>query len=211
MIDSVQLGRRLAERHATPTEPIRFDPVRSLLNYAEAPFPGDWTLRSSLMRLAQPHPARVGQVLAHVRRLDAPLHHVRRVLERHVVVADAHLSPVTVAAEPSPSEPSAPVHDIRTADLGRLVAAGAEVDQLLAGYEAQHPLDTEERLAVPLLSVAVRVEQLAGTLSGWALTGPADPPIAAVDQFVETVGAMLDALGVPTETGPPPGMRRGRG
>ncbi len=209
-MDAVRLGQQLAERHAdlgadgnTP----ELDEVHSLLNYSEAPYEGDWTLRSSLMRLAQPHPARVGQVLELTRRLDAPLHHVRKLLERHIVVADRALTPNTIG-----DAPIDPLGDVRTADLARLVAAGCDSTELLSGYESQHELAHEERVAVPLLAVAVLIEELAETLSGWALVGPADPPVDAVDRFVEVVAPMLDELGVPVETGPPPGMRRsGRG
>ena len=209
-MEAVRLGQRLAERHAGTTDagqPPELDEVHSLLNYSEAPYDGDWTLRSSLMRLAQPNPARVGQVLDLTRRLDAPLHHVRRILERHVVVADRWLTPSGLE-----DLPLLPLGDIRTADLARLVAAGCDPSDLLAGYEESQELEHEERLAVPLLAVAVQIEDLAKTLSGWALVGPANPPLDAVDRFVETVGPRLDELGVPEETGPPPGMRRsGRG
>lgn len=199
-VETVRLGQLLAERHAEGAE---LDARLNLLNYAEAPYEGDWTLRSALMRLAQPHPKRVGQVLDLTRRLDAPLHHVRKVLERHVVMADRGLTPENVE-----KEPLAAIGDIRTADLARLVAAGIDQAALLAGYEERHELEHEERLAVPLLVVAIMIEKLAQALCAWALVGPADPPLEAVDHFVETVAVKLDELGVPEETGPPPGMRR---
>ncbi|MEM7322950.1 MAG: hypothetical protein AAF531_07685 [Actinomycetota bacterium] len=217
-MDAVRLGQLLAERHRDGSsggddrdgggaggEPV--DQVRSLLNYAESPHDGDWTLRSSLTRLAQPHPARVGRVLDLTRRLDGPLHHVRKTLEQHPVTADRGLTPDTVAGQPI-----SPVRDIRTADLARLAAAGLDLDGLLAGYEAEGPLTNEERRAVPLLVIAVRIEALAETLSAWAQVGPADPPLNAVDRFVATVQDTMDQLGVPEEIWPPQGMRRsGRG
>lgn len=199
-METIELGRLLAERHREVAE---LDPACCLLNYAEVPYEGDWTLRSGLMRLAQPHPVLVGAVLDLSRRLDAPLHHVRRKLEQHVVVADRALSPDGLAGPPA-----SPCPDIRTADLARLVAAGCDQGELQAGYEEQHELQHEERLAVPLLSVAVAFEQLAGVVAAWAVNGPADPPVTAVDRFIETVGAELDELGVPQESGPPPGTRR---
>lgn len=203
-VETARIGRLLADRHVEEAEP---DQRRCLLNYAEAPYEGDWTLRSSLMRLAQPHPVRVGQVLELTRRLDGPLHHVRRELERHVVLADRALTPAGIEGEPLDPYP-----DVRTADLARLVDAGCESAELISGYEERAKLTNEERVAVPLLAVAVSAERLAATLSAWALVGPADPPVDAVDAFVATVAVTLDDLGVPEETGPPPGMRRsGRG
>jgi hypothetical protein len=209
-MDAVEAGRRLAERHVNQAEP---DPARSLLNYAEAPHRGDWTLRAALVRLAQPHPVRVGSLLDLMRRLDAPLQHVRRSLERHTVTCDRAL---TVDGLASP--PVAPYPDVRASDLARLVATGVDASRLLTGYEEAIPLADEERLAVPLLAVAVAFEQLAATLTAWALVGPAAPPVQAVDRTCAEVAARLDELGVPVEAGPPPGAgwssaraRRGRG
>lgn len=181
------------------------DPERALLNYAEQPHEGDWTLRSALVRLAQPEPVRVGSVLQLMRRLDAPLHHVARVLERHAVLCDRGL---TVDGVDGPIADA--VADVRTADLARLVAVGVDERALLAGYEERAPLDPEERLAVPLLALAVRFEALGERLAAWARTGPDDPPVDAVEEAVAEVRARLDELGVPIETGPPPGARSAR-
>lgn len=41
--------------------------------YAEVPRDGDWTLRSALVRFAQPEPVRAGAVLELVRRTDGAL------------------------------------------------------------------------------------------------------------------------------------------
>jgi hypothetical protein len=209
-MDADEVGRRLAEQHRQQAE---LDPVRSLLNYAEMPYEGDWTLRAALTRLAQPHPVRVGTLLELMRRLDAPLHHVRRTLERHPVASDRALG-IGGPTEP----PGAPYADVRVADLARLVAAGVDAADLLPAYEATHPLEDEERQAVPLLAVAVDFEDLSASLTAWALTGPADPPVTALDRTCAAVAERLDELGVPVETGPPPGMgspaaraRRSRG
>ena len=201
-MDAVDAGRRLAERHSGQDE---VDPVRSLLNYAEEPHDGDWTLRSALVRLAQPDPARVGSLLELMRRLDAPLHHVARHLQRHAVTCDGAL-----AADRLDRPPGDPHPDARTADLARLVAAGLPVDDVVRGYDSVAPLDREERLAVPLLAVAVRFGQLARRLAAWASAGPADPPVSEVDAVIAEVSARLDELGVPVETGPPPGAGRQR-
>jgi hypothetical protein len=213
-MDPVELGRRLAERHArsaaAPDRP-EYDPSASLLNYAEVPYPGDWTLRSALVRLAQPEPGRVGAVLELVRRLDAPLHHVRRNLERHIVVCDrsVRISGDRPVIDVAPN-PAAPYADVRTADLARLSAAGVDPasvepagvdpDGLLDGYQQQAVLDQEEVLTVPLLALAARFEALAESLAGWAQAGPSEPPVGHVDLTLTMVRAELDRLGVPEET-----------
>ena len=202
-MDAAEQGRRLAERHRTGESP-KLDSSVSLLNYAEVPYEGDWTLRSGLMRLAQPHPALVGSVLELSRRLDAAVGHVRKELERHVVVGDRRLT-----AEGLDAAAVQPIPEIRTADLGRLAAAGADPDDLVSGYGEVGELGNEERLAVPLLALAVDFEGLAETVTAWALVGPNDPPVDRVTQVVDQVRETMDELGVPVETGPPPGMRRG--
>lgn len=202
-MDALEAGRRLAERHCGAAR--EFDPSRSLLNYAEIAWDGDWTLRSALVRLAQPDPARVGALLDLMRRVDAPLHHVRRALERHSVTCDRHLTVETLGDSPVDGHP-----DARTTDLARLVAAGVDETALLTGYQEIDPLDHEERMAVPLLAVAVDFEGLAEVLAAWALVGPSDPPLTAADDVLEHVAVRLDELGVPVETGPPPGVGRSR-
>lgn len=204
VMDAKDLGRALARRHADRGE---FALVTSLLNYGEQPRRGDWTLRSALTRLAQPHPARVGAALTVMRRLDGPIHHVHRLLEQHTVTCDRALSPDVTA------EPLSPYPDVRTADLARLVAAGVDPDQLLVGYGTIAELTTEERVVVPLLAVAVTFDQLAVELTDWADQGPANPPVESVDRIVAAAGERLDELGVPVDTGPPPGAGRrgGRG
>ncbi len=199
-MDPKELGRLLAERHHEAEE---VDPVRSLLNYGEAPHQGDWTLRSALVRLAQPDPVRVGSVIEAMRRLDAAIGHASRVLSRHGVTCDRSLTPQGLA-----KPPGEPYADARTADLARLVAAGVNEAGLLAGYEERRSLEHEERLAVPLLAVAVDLERLAGEVAAWAETGPADPPLEAVDRVRLGVAARLDELGVPAETRRPPGPGR---
>lgn len=206
-----EVGRKLSDRHAVDDRDNRapFDPDLSLLNYGEMARDGDWTLRSALNRLAQPEPARVSAVLDLVRRLDAPLNHVKKSLERHTVTCDrafaADQEQQRESTEQLGGAPLVPYTDMRTADLARLVAAGAELDQLLAGYHeggsGEAPLEHEEQLAVPLLAVAARFEQLAAKLATWALAGPDSPPVQAVDETVAEVRDELDRLGVPEETG----------
>jgi hypothetical protein len=45
-----------------------------LVDYAERPRQSDWSLRSALVRYAQPHPRRVAAVLELVRRMELGLH-----------------------------------------------------------------------------------------------------------------------------------------
>lgn len=53
-----------------------------LVDFAERPRAGDWSLRSALVRYAQPAPARVSQVLELVRRIDAALGPHAKLLQR---------------------------------------------------------------------------------------------------------------------------------
>lgn len=202
-MSATEAGRLLAGRHAEGVEP---DPDGSLLNYGERPHEGDWTLRSALVRLAQPQPSAVGSLLELMRRLDGPLHHVSRILHEHTVTCDRLLSVDRLSGPPSDPYP-----DTRSADLARLVEAGLSSADLLAGYQELAPLENEERMAVPLLAVALQFDGLASDLTAWALVGPANPPMDAVDRVLGDVAARLDELGVPVETGPPPGTRRSRG
>jgi hypothetical protein len=214
-MDATEIGRRLAQRHAdaaaaAPTPPL--DEVRSLLNYAEAPHDNDWTLRSALVRLAQRDPARVGALLQVSRRLDAPLHHVARALRAEPAICDEAMAapswdPDTVLGD----APAKPYPDVRIADLARAVAAGNDIDAVLAGYRESTPLGREEELAVPLLAEAARFDLLARGLARWASSDLADPPLDAIDRVTTEVAGRLDELGIPEETGPPPRGARSRG
>ena len=53
-----------------------------LIDFAERSRAGDWSLRSGLVRYAQPEPERVNQILEHVRRVDAALHAQSKVIQR---------------------------------------------------------------------------------------------------------------------------------
>ena len=53
--------------------------LAALVDFAERSREGDWSLRSALVRYAQPEPERVSQVLELVRRIDFALHpHAKR-------------------------------------------------------------------------------------------------------------------------------------
>lgn len=65
-----------------------------LVDYAESPRVDDWTLRSALVRLAQPEPVRAGAVLELIRRTDAALAPHRRRLERDEVTTNTAVEAV---------------------------------------------------------------------------------------------------------------------
>lgn len=225
-MDANEVGRRLAKRHVEAGE-REVDPVRSLLNYAESPQADDWTLRSGLVRLAQPEPGRVGDLLQAMRRLDAVLAHVARDLQRHATSCDqalvgggdgggggGHGDPAPGAGLEGLALDGPPIEtvaDVRLADLGRAASIGLDEAALAAGYRSVSTLDDVEERALPLMTVAARFEQLARTVARWAAAGPEQPPIAAVDRVTGQARERLDQLGVPEETGPPPRGARGRG
>ncbi len=188
------LGRLLADRHAGP---IEAQPQRSLLNYAESARVGDWTMRSALVRFAQPEPVRASSLLELVRRLDAVLHHVARPLERRTVRCDRELGGSFTA------EPIAPYPDTRTADLARIGRAMPDGFATVVGsYTAVMELDQEEHGALPLLGLALEFDDLADVLTRWANDNAAGPPVTAVDVTCADVKGRMDDLGVPTETRP---------
>ena len=189
-----EAARHLADRHRDSA--VEADPVLSLLNYAESPRTDDWTLRSALVRLAQPEPQLVADVLVRVRRLDAVLHHVARALERHTVVCDRAVTVESVAGPPLDPYP-----DTRTADVARLAAsAGDDHDVVIETYLGDVDLDADERAALPLLGVAVEFDTLADELVAWARIAPgADPPSGRVGAVIEATQRQLDELGVPVE------------
>lgn len=196
-------GAALARRHAAgpPADP---DPDATLLNYAEMGRTGDWSLRSAMVRLALPEPMVVVEVATLVRRLDAVLHHVATPLAKQTVVCDRALTLASV--EGDPLEPYA---DTRGADAARLAAdAGSDGHAVIEAYLTTAELTHEERVALPLLGVALELDGLAQLLADWAVTAPAAPPVERVHATCAAVTARLDELGVPVEESGPP---RGRG
>jgi len=202
-MDRAQLeavGLLLAKRHVVAVDDR---PEHSLLDYAERPRAGDWSLRSALVRLAQPEPHRAAEVLTLVRRLDAALGSFTRSLERRFVTCDRELgeSPGIDAAAPYP--------DIRTADLARVVRAQPDgLAVVVDSYGSVWELDADERAALPLLAVALDLDELADELARWAERGSNEPPITSVDTTRARVGSRLDDLDVPVEEAPPGRGRR---
>ncbi len=205
-------GRLLAQRHQ-PVEPA---PENSVLNFSEAPYEGDWSLRSALVRLAQPEPVRAGATLELVRRCEGALHPLLRALERHTVLCHWTLSPATMTGEadgwpPADEGPGYP--DTRTVDLIRLAGHNQELlAAVVAGYSQANPLEPDELAALNLVEVALDLAGLAQQLSAWALEGPLDPPVDEVDSICRALSRRLDDLGVARETRPEgerrPGERR---
>lgn len=205
MDQAAAAGRRLAERHASGS--VNPEPAGSLLNYAESPRAGDWTLRSAMTRLAQPEPTLVDRIATLVRRLDAVLHAVARPLEKGTVTCDRALTLASVDGAPVDPYP-----DTRTADLARLIAdADADGGAVLDAYAAATELTTVERRALPLLEVALAFDELAESLVAWAQVAPAPAPVDLVETTCATVEARLDELGVPAEGDQPPRGARRRG
>lgn len=193
MTDLADAAESLA-RHHRSQESAAADEVRSLVNYAEAPQAGDWTLRSALVRLAQPHPRRAEAVLELVRRLDAVLGPMAREIQRHSTIT-RRLLPRPGGAEPVPD---ARVVDIALLIEGRPADAAAAID----GYERITELADIEKEAIPLLVGALVFDELAGTLAEWAAHGSADPPIIAIDSACRRLLALLESIGVPVEEPP---------
>lgn len=64
---------------AAELQPIE---LARVVDFAERPRMGDWSLRSALVRYAEGQPERVSRVLEQVRRVDAALHPFNKVLEK---------------------------------------------------------------------------------------------------------------------------------
>lgn len=175
-----------------------------LLDYAESPRRGDWSLRSALVRYAQPQPARASAVLELVRRTDGALKPHARLLDRTTTPTDPEIGPERFAG-PAGFEPSAAARvDARSADLARLaVRAPDDLDRVLDEYERIEPLDPDERAAIPLLAVAVELDALGDALADWADDRQGPRPDATVEAVARLAFERLAALGVAREQRPP--------
>ena len=212
--DPVRLGRELAARHGA--DPVDVDETRTLLQVAESPRVDDWTLRSALVRFAQPEPDLASAILESVRRTQAALDPMARELLRRGVVTDRRLAS---SAEGGLAPVADPVPDVRVADLARVVRALADGDHAAApaieAYDAAiestgvEPLSAVERAAIPLLVVLLDLDELADVLAEWAsTTAPAGPPVAEAKRLGRSAFDRLGALGVARETRErPPGRR----
>ncbi len=199
-----EVAGALAERHQALAEP---DPRISVINYAESPRVDDWTLRSALVRLAQPEAARVAAVLEVVRRCDAALQPLARTIEARTVSCDHDLTAAELTADGGRPDRGRRYPDGRVVDLARLTRHHpAEADGLVVAYDAVAGLDPAERSAIPILEVALALDELAEQLTRWAASErPGAIPTDALDTVCAQTWAHMDRAGIPVErpwTGP---------
>lgn len=200
----------LARAHAEPTDGL--PDGRRLVDYAESAREGDWSLRSALVRFAQPEPARAGAVLELVRRTDGALKPHRRRLESAAVPTHPGLGPDALAEDGDGVAIAADVErvvDAPATDLARCVLRLPDGDSVVAAYvDACGPEPDLE--AVPLLVVALELDALADALVRWAQVHEGPPPVELVDGHAAAAFARLADLGVPREAAARP-AGRGRG
>lgn len=200
----------LVEAHAGPVDGLA-DGHR-LVDFAESSRTGDWSLRSALVRFAQPEPTRAGAVLELVRRTDGALKPHRRRLESASVPTHPDLGPTLLVAAGGgvALDPGARrVLDAPAADLARASLRLPDGDAVVAAYVAAAGDDPTHE-AVPLLAVALELDAVAEVLVAWALVHHGPPPVGEVDERAAAAFARLAELGVPRETGGrPPGRSRG--
>lgn len=179
-----------------------------LVDYAESSRAGDWSLRSALVRFAQPEPVRAGAVLELIRRTDGALKPHRRRLESASAPTHPDLGPhlFVDAGEAVAIRPGAArVLDAPATDLARALSRLPEGDSVVAAYVAAAGGDPTFA-AVPLLAVALELDAIAEALVPWAQVHDGPPPVATVDQRAAAAFAGLGQLGVPRDTGGrPPG------
>lgn len=205
------LAAALARAHEAPVDGLPSAPL--LVDYAESSRDGDWSLRSALVRFAQPEPTRAGAVLELVRRTDGALKPHRRRLEKTPVPAHPGLGSdafvdgddgVVLVAE-------ALVADARAADLARVLVRLPDGAAVVSAYADVTGLGDDDLAAAELLAVAVELDELARALVAWAVVHDGPPPVAVVDERAAVAFSRLQQLGVPREDGPPrpPSGRRG--
>ena len=195
-------GQVLAEFHASGSAPD--DGVR-LVQYAESSRVGDWSLRSALVRYAQPEPARASAVLELVRRTDGALKPLGKVLERSETATDPALSAASFGTPEQGLTVSDRIRvDARATDLARVaLRAPGDLDRVLAEYDSVSSLADDERTAIPLLAVAVELDALGDVLASWAHDRSGPRPDDEVDAIARRAFAMLASLGVEREQRPP--------
>jgi hypothetical protein len=115
-----------------------------LIDFAERPRAGDWSLRSGLVRYAQPEPERVNQILEHVRRVDGALRAHSKVIQRDGRDLWAALE---TGARASPRAPAEVIGLLEaTAQLDRLgdIVAGWAIDPSVAPPNPEVDAITED-------------------------------------------------------------------
>lgn len=202
----------LARAHHQPPEGLPDGP--HLVDYAESSRVGDWSLRSALVRFAQPEPTRAGAVLELIRRTDGALKPHRRLLESTVVPTHPALGSDALEVEGdtvSVSPDATRLLDARAADLARAGVRLPDGAAVVAAYAAAEGVPQSELDAAALLVVALDLDVIADALTAWADVHDGPPPVDLVDAQAAAAFGRLADLGVPRETAPaggrPPGRR----
>ena len=200
----------LLAAHAGPVDGL--SDGHRLVDYAESSRAGGWSLRSALVRFAQPEPTRAGAVLELIRRTDGALKPHRRRLESAAVRTHPDLGPalvVDVDGTVAIRADARCVLDAPAADLARAALHLDDGDAVVEAYVAAAG-DDPTFAAVPLLVVALQLDAVADALVPWAIAHDGPPPVEEVDRRAAAAFARLAELGVPRETGGrPPGRSRG--
>lgn len=129
--------------------------VSRLVDFAECPRAGDWTLRSALVRYAQRSPVAASAVLELVRRTDGALQPHRRALERQAV-AD-----VDAAHDGAPA----------VLDLLQVASVLDEIGDVLARWA-----DDRNGVAVPVTDVDARAGRAFAMLQELGVPRETRPP-----------------------------------
>jgi hypothetical protein len=203
------MAAALVRAHAEPTDGLPDGP--RLVDYAESSRAGGWSLRSALVRFAQPEPTRASTVLELIRRTDGALKPHRRRLE----AGDAPTHPgldagsfVDDGGHLVVGPDAERVVDAPAADLARAVLRLPDGDAVVASY--RDAVDGDPTFdAIPLLVVALELDEIAEALVAWACVHDGPPPVVVVGERAAAAFARLAALDVPRETGGrPPGRGR---
>lgn len=205
--DPADVAAALAEAHAGPVDGL--PEGTRLVDYAESSRTGDWSLRSALVRFAQPEPVRAGAVLELVRRTDGALKPHRRRLESASAPTHPDLGPDLIEADSAGVALAAgarQVLDAPAADLARAASRLVDGDAVVEAYVAAAGPDPTFD-AVPLLVVALELDAVADALVAWACVHDGPPPVDVVDERAAVAFARLGELGVPRETGGRPPAR----
>lgn len=199
----------LVRAHAQPTAGL--PDGRRLVDYAESSRTGDWSLRSALVRFAQPEPTRASAVLELIRRTDGALKPHRRRLESGGAPTHPGLEPESFVDDDGElviRTDTAPVVDAPASDLARVTLRLPDGDAVVVAY--RNAVDDDPTFeAIPLLVVAFELDAIADELVAWACVHDGPPPVDAVDERAAAAFRRLAELDVPRETGGrPPGRGR---
>lgn len=173
----------MARRTMAGEQPLTAAPLTEL---AESMRRTGWSFRSALVRFAQPEPLRSAAIVELIRR------------------SETAMKPLTAS-----------LADGRLAAIGRLApfpeaAGAAEIEAALATLasvvDGADDLPPEAGAALPVVHAITVLDRLGEAVTAWAVTAPAPAPVAEWDATCRWLRARFDALGVPSESGPP---RRG--